>query len=269
MSTFLIKKNFIEGGRDFFNSVSKLNLIFYFAWSDTKARYRRSTLGPFWMVVSTLVSVAGLGMLWAHLFKVQPNELVPSLTVGLVVWQLLSNTITEGTAVLYRYSNYIKNIPNPISIYPLILLTKNLINFLHNSLVIILVFLIYPESLSIYAIFSVLGLLLLILNLAWISILISLLGSRFRDLEQIIGSLLPLVFFLTPIIYRPEYIKNKYGLLIFFNPFSHFISLIRDPLLGKLPSLSSYLFVVIMLVVGTLITLFVLGSKTKRVPFWV
>ena len=61
----------------------------YLAWADTKARYKRSVLGPFWIVLTNLIGVLGLSLVWAQLFNQQMREFVPTVCIGLIVWQLV------------------------------------------------------------------------------------------------------------------------------------------------------------------------------------
>jgi ABC-type polysaccharide/polyol phosphate export permease len=73
------------GVLDLTEALKRLSVALYFAWSDTKARYKRSVLGPFWLVLSTMVGVVGLGVIWSVLLKVDRREFIPSLTIGLIV----------------------------------------------------------------------------------------------------------------------------------------------------------------------------------------
>lgn len=243
-------------------------MAFFFAWGDTKARYRRSVLGPWWIVLSTAVSVAGLGFLWSLLLKDEPVKLVPSLTVGLVIWQFLSGCIMESPSIFSRNAHFIRNIKIPFFVFPLQLLLRQVINLCHNAVVIVVVMAYFGVSLSINHLLIIPGVLLLLLNLAWISMLLAMVGARFRDAEQIIGALMPLMFFLSPVIYRPSQLSFAQE-IVWANPFSYFITLIRDPIMGVAPPLFVYQVSVIALLIGSLFTFYMLGKHRRHISFWI
>ena len=245
-----------------------LPLVLYFAWGDTRARYRRSVLGPFWIVIGTAVGVVGLSFIWSGLLKVDRETFVPMLAVGLVVWQFIAGCVTESPSAFTRNAAVMRNLKTPYLIFPLQLLLRHLINFAHNIVVVIVVLIIFPPPLGISQLLIIPGILLLLGNLFWIAILFGMLGARFRDLEQTIGVLIPLMFFLSPVLYRPD----QLGLMekfIWLNPFTYMISLIRDPILGFAPAPFVYLVSAGTLLAGWWVTLWLYGRKHGRIPFWV
>lgn len=245
-----------------------LPLSLYFAWGDTRARYRRSVLGPLWLVLGTAVGVAGLGFLWSELLHVDKPTFIPSLSIGLVVWQLLSGSILEASNVYIQNSRLIRNLRTPLFIFPLQLLLRQLINFLHNLIVVLVVLIIFPPPLSLNQLLVIPGLILVIANLFWLSTLIGLLGARFRDLGPLVGSFMPLMFFLTPVIYRPNQLAMS-EFIAWLNPLTYLVSLIRDPVLGFAPPFFVYEVSVGLLMCGGIATLWVLGKKYGRLAFWV
>lgn len=253
---------------DFAESFNRLPQAFYFAWGDTKARYRRSVLGPFWLVLGTAIGVAGLGFLWSTLLNVDRTSFIPSLTIGLVVWQLIAGCVIESPTIFTRNAAVIRNIKTPFLIFSVQLLFRQLINFGHNLIVVLLVLVIFPPSLSYVQLLVIPGLLLLVGNLLWIIMMIGMLGSRFRDLEQLISAFMPVMFFLSPVIYRPQQLGIKEQ-IVWLNPFSYMISLVRDPLQGFLPPNFVYIVSFSMLIIGWLGLLVLLSRKHGRIAFWV
>lgn len=241
----------------------------HFAWGDLKARYRRSVLGPLWIVLSTAIGVVGLGVLWSTILKQDRASLIPSLTVGLVVWQFISASVVESTGVFVRQAALIRNINVPFLIFPLQMVLRQLINFLHNTLIIVIVLLIYPPDATLGTVLLALpGLLLVTLHLLWIALFVGILGARFRDLEPLIGAIMPMLFFLSPVIYRPEHLGVD-AQILWANPITYLIAVIRDPLQGVVPSWHTYGVTVAMLVVGWTVALWLLNRRKHRIAFWV
>jgi lipopolysaccharide transport system permease protein len=64
--------------------------------------------------------------------------------------------------------------------------------------------------------------------------------ARFRDIPPIIGSVMQMAFFVTPVIWKPELIGEKAWLLPL-NPFFTLLEVVRGPLLGTIPDRYIYL----------------------------
>ena len=87
----------VEGAiADVYDGLSKTWMWSAMATQDIKLRYRGSVLGPFWLTLSMLIMVAAMGLIYARLFGTEASRYLPFLTVGLVLWQFISATITEG-----------------------------------------------------------------------------------------------------------------------------------------------------------------------------
>src|ERR1700730_14608158 len=58
-------------------------------WNDIRQRYRRSTLGPFWITLSMAVFIGVLGMIYSRIFHVNVEVYLPFLTAGYVTWRFI------------------------------------------------------------------------------------------------------------------------------------------------------------------------------------
>jgi ABC-type polysaccharide/polyol phosphate export permease len=253
---------------DLKKTISLSGAAWFFAWGDLKTRYRRSALGPMWLVLTTTIGVAGLGYVWASLLKMEVSEFVPTLTIGLVVWQLVSGCLTESSNVIYRNSKIIKNLKVPFCLFSLQLLIKQFLNFAHNLVVIFAVLLIFSREFSFIQLLAIPGLVIVLLSMFWIITLVGILAARFRDVEALIASIMPLLFFLSPVLYRPDNLGAR-GFLMWFNPFSYFIAIIRDPLQGNIPPSFVYLGALVIMLTVALLAISTLDKKYKRIAFWV
>ena len=152
----------------------------YLAWSDTRARYKKSVLGPLWLTLGNLVGVLGLGVVWATLLKEDFRSFIPSLTIGLIIWQLLAGSITEASTTFIRQASIIRNVVMPIWFFVIRSLTRQIINLLHNILIIIGVIWYFDFPLTGITLLALPGLLLVILNLLWITYVLGFLGASHR-----------------------------------------------------------------------------------------
>jgi ABC-type polysaccharide/polyol phosphate export permease len=252
---------------DIAESIRKCRLITFIAISDLRARYKRSVLGPLWLTLSTIVGAAGLGFLWSELMKIDRTSFVPSLTAGLILWYFISGVIIESSTIFNRNANIIRNIRLPLSIYPAQLIFRQLINLAHTAPVFLIIATFLGFALSSVALLAIPGLILLTLNLLWISLLVGLMGARFRDLEHLVTAVMPILMLISPVFYRPNFLPFSEK-VIWMNPFSHLIEIVRYPLLGAPPPLFVIQTNLLMLLFGTMFTLWLFNRKHHRLSFW-
>ncbi len=257
-----------SGLTDLVQSFKSFRIIFFMALSDLRARYKRSVLGPFWLTLSTAAGSAGLGFVWSELMHIDAKSFVPSLTAGLILWQLISQLIVESTTIFSRQAYIIRNFSLPVSIHPMQLMLRHLINFAHNIPVFFVVTLFLGNSIPETIFVAIPCLLLLCLNMFWISILMAMMGARFRDMEYLVTAFMPILMFISPVFYRPNYLPVKQW-VIWMNPFSHLIEIVRAPMLGSLPDSNVILVNLIMLFVGGTLTFVLFNKKRSRIPFWI
>ncbi len=256
------------GTRDLLLGIQMLPLAFYLAWSDTLARYRRSVLGPFWLTLGTAIGVGGLGWLWSELLRVDRHTFVPSMTAGLIIWQLVSGVVVDSSSCFQGASSIIRNMLLPHSLHPLQLVLRHLINFFHNILVFVLVAIILDVPITWATLLSVPALVIVVLNLYWMSLLVGILGARFRDIEYAVAAMMPLLFFISPVLYRPEHVPAQ-AALVWLNPFSHLIEILRAPMLGTIPPPVAIVVSLAMFTLGGALTLYLFNARHSRIAFWV
>ncbi len=248
--------------------MSLLNNAIYLAWSDTKARYKKSIIGPFWPTLTNIFGVLCLGLVWGRLLNQEMNTFIPQLTVGLITWQLIGGVLVEGPSTFTRQSAMIRNVAIPAWFFAMRALAKHIINLLHNSIIVIGVMIYYDVPVNAYTWLAIPGLFLVILNLYWLIHGLGLIGSRFRDIELLIASLVPLLFFMSPVIYRADRIPQGFN-IVWLNPFSYMIEAVRSPLLGYFPQQGTYIVLCLMLLFGGGLTYFYQRTQGKNLAFWV
>ena len=238
-------------------------------WHDIRGRYRRSAIGPFWLTISMGVMIACIGLVFGGIFKTPMDEYLPFLAAGIILWAFITGTINEGCTGFIDAEGIIKQLPIPLFVHILRVLWRNALILAHNILILPLVLLVMGKGLSFVALWAVPGLLVVVVCLSWITLLFAMLCARYRDLPQIVASVLQVAFYLTPIIWMPTLLPDRVGVVFLeLNPVYHLLELIRGPLLGQVPSLTSWIVVAAMAVFGWLFTLFVFSRLHKRVAYW-
>ena len=244
-------------------------------WQDIKQRYRRSMLGPLWITVATAVTAVAMGFLYAELFHIDIQTFLPHVTLGLIFWNFISQSILEGSVVFSSNEGLLKQIPAPLSVHVYRLVWRQLIIFAHNIVIYVVMFAIFPQPISWTILLVIPGIMLLALNAVWVTIVFGVMSTRFRDIGQLLNTLVQLVFFLTPIIWTADSIRQRtnggdYRLtLVQLNPMYHFLEITRGPLVGSPVSWHSWAVVIGCTVAGWALAMLVLRNYRARVAYWV
>src|SRR6478672_13018765 len=237
-------------------------------WNDILQRYRRSVLGPFWVTASTAAMVVALGVLYAELFNQPIDDFMPFFCVGLLVWNFIASYLTEGGTLFTGSEAYIKQIRLPFSMYVYRSSWAKLIIFAHNFIIyigVLIYFQIWPGVISLLA---VPGLMLVVLNGTIVSFSIGIVSARFRDIPQLIASIVQILFFLTPVFWKPESLKG-HAYITDFNPFFHLLEIVRAPLLGDYPTATNYLAVMLLTLINLSIASAFFSRFRARIAYWI
>lgn len=255
---------------DILSSFKRYPLAGMLGWQDVRQRYRRSAVGPFWLTISMGVMIGTIGVVFGHIFKAPMSEFLPFLAAGMILWGLVSSVINEGCTGFIAAEGIIKQLPIPLYVHILRLVWRNLLIFAHNLVIFPLVLLAVGRPLNINALVSIPGLGLIIINMMWMALILAVICARYRDLPQIVGSLLQVLYFLTPIMWLPHTLAPGMQLyLLNLNPFFHLFELFRAPLLGQLPTSTNWAVSVGMAIGGWAAAIFVFGRYKARIAYWV
>jgi ABC-type polysaccharide/polyol phosphate export permease len=237
--------------------------------SELRRRYARSRMGQLWLTLSSGISIAIIGVTWALLWKVPIAEMLPFLAVSIVIWQLLSGIVGDATGVFSANSHYLLSHRIPCALVILALVYRNFLVFLHNALIIAIVFIIFGRTLAPQAFLVLPALLLTAVCAVWCGYIVATLCVRFRDLVHAVQSILQLAFYITPVIWKPEFLSEDYRWLQLLNPFAVYVEIIRAPLLDEPVSASQWLIAAAVAFGGLGLSLSFIGRYKRRILFWV
>ena len=259
---------FADALRDLADGLAQWELWSTLGYQDIRQRYRRSTLGPFWLTISMAVMVGALGFLYSNLFKTQVDTYLPYLCLGVLFWNFISQMVTDGCIGLTTYENLIKQIRLPVSIHIFRIIWRNIIILAHNFVVYIAVALIFSVWPGWVGLLVIPGLVIVTLNGVWLALLLGMLTARFRDVGQLVMSFLQVVFFISPVMWRAETLPEDKQAFASLNPVSHLLAVTRDPLLGIDPSWVNWSVAIGITVVGWIVTFMFLARFRNRVAYW-
>lgn len=203
---------------------------------DIKLRYKRSVLGVVWSLLNPLAQL----LIFVFLFrKVLPLN-IPNYPLfvfsGVLAWTWFQSSLFLATGAITDNRELIRRPGFPAAILPVVTVMSNLIHFL-LALPILLLFVLITGIHLTSAILMLLVVIalqfLLTLSLAY---LVATFHVTFRDTQHLLGILLLLLFYLTPVFYNTSAVPEPYQWLYFLNPMAHLIQAYRTILIqGELP----------------------------------
>lgn len=196
---------------------------------DIRNRYRGSVLGPFWMTASTAIMVAGIGLLYATLFRMSLAEYLPWIAVSLVIWNMISQTVSDACNSFVAAGGIIRQLPLPYTVHVLRFVIRNAITAAHSLPLIAVVLLLFGAIPGPEALLAIPGLLLIAVNACAAGLLLGIICARFRDIPQIVTNMMQLAFFLSPVLWKPH-LLGEAALWLLLNPFYVLMETVRGPL---------------------------------------
>ena len=216
----------------------KKNLIWEFAIGDLKVRYRNSVLGFFWTILEPLLILSVLYFVFTNIFQSDIEYFALYLLLGLLLWNVVVRGTQIGMSSLTSRSHILTLIQIPILIPPISASITSLI-MLAFELVVLVMFMVAfqfipPVTILILPLVIVLEFILVL----GLSLPLSVLNVKFKDIQFIWGVILTAGFFLSPIFYSIDKLPKEIQSIIIFNPMVPILNIARDvTLYGKIPSI--------------------------------
>jgi len=270
-------QTFRRAFKDLRDGFAQRELWLSLGWQDIKQRYRRSVIGPFWITIATGVQAAAMGILYSALLDIPLDEFLPYVTVGLIVWNLISASILEGSEVFIANEGLIKQLPSALSVHVYRLVWRQLLLFAHNLVIYVIMLFAFGvwRHLTWMSLAAIPAIALIVVNAAWVSIMFGIFSTRYRDIAPILGSMTLLLFVLTPIMWTTQSLEAQGGQaaervkLAELNPLFHYLDIVRAPMIGQDQQAYHWYIVLAITVVGWAAAILALRKYRARVPYWV
>jgi ABC-type polysaccharide/polyol phosphate export permease len=237
------------------------------AWADTLSRYRRTLLGPFWTTLNSTLFVVILAFVYSLLWRIELRTFLPFVAAGYFTWTFFSACVNESCGIFHAHAETLKTVPIPPATLLLRVVARNSVNFFHNLVVFAGIALIFAQPLWLLPI-ALAGLVILALFCLGIGLTLAFLCSRFRDFEPIVSNLLIALFFVTPILWQPRLLPAGSEFLAEANVIFHLVSVVRDPMLDRMPSLTSYAVAATAATGAILLGLTCYARFRRRLAYW-
>lgn len=267
MSSIILERG-LQGGYETFGLrvrrwLQLRHAIKYLVLRDLKGRYAGSMMGFFWTVVNPIITLLVFTFLFSIVLKVRfgpeggTANFALYLFCGLLPWLAFQEAVVRSTTVIIDNANLVKKVVFPPKILPVYLMISSFIIELIGLGILVAAAALTTRKLSFYiAFFPLLALLQLLLTLG-ISWVFACINVFFRDIAHIVGVLLTVWMYSTPIVYPAEIVPGNFKVLITINPMSHLVVAYRDIFLnGKPPEAMG-----VIILAAAAVALFAIGYK--------
>ena len=191
---------------------------------DLVARYRGSFLGFFWSFINPLLQLLTYGLVFTVILPGRHSPTIEPYLLfffcGILPWTWFSSSIAECSGVLLAGGNLIKKVLFPAEVLPVVALFANLAHFLLGLPALLLCLLWYGRIAPSLLLLPLPMFVQFVFTLG-LALFISALTVHFRDVQSILGHLLHLWFFATPVLYYYGDIGGRVRQLLRFNPMTH------------------------------------------------
>ena len=234
---------------------ARRELIGTLALRDIRARYQQSILGVYWTVLNPLATAAVFTVVFSLIAQVPVGATPYAVFVlcGLVPWNFFANAMNNATGSLVGMAGLLTKVAFPREILPLAAIVARMVDLLVSFVVLLVIMLWYRVPLHWTILLLPIPIAIELAFLIGLGLLLSAANLFYRDVSQLLGVILSLWIFLTPVVYPIERVPPRLQALIELNPLTPVVSAFRTLALdGQLPATGP-------LIVATLVSLVTLG----------
>jgi lipopolysaccharide transport system permease protein len=196
-------------------------------FASVKARYRKTFAGFIWVLLNPVLQFGVQSLVFKQFLKLDTPNYYLFLLGGLLPWIFITSTLGMGTPVFVTNSHLLRS----FKINPMIILCSqildNFLNFLASVFLILTPIYFFSDQPLVNLLGIPLAIIPLLITTASITGILSTLNVFYRDINFVIGFIMNLLFFLTPVFYPREYVPDHFRWIIDVNPFVYIIEPFR------------------------------------------
>jgi lipopolysaccharide transport system permease protein len=198
---------------------------------DLKARYRGSALGLLWTLLNPLLHMGIYALVFSVYIRIEMEQYPAFLLCGILPWMWFSSALFMGTTAIIESGSLLKKVVFPPQVLPTVVVIATFINFLFGLPLLFGILLLFGVTFG----WALLALPLIIVaqfSLTFgLTLIVSAVSVRYRDVPPILGHVLSFWFFLTPIIYPASSVPERFRALLSLNPVTPFFVAYQEALL--------------------------------------
>jgi lipopolysaccharide transport system permease protein len=213
------------------------DLLYTLSVHRLKVRYKQSVLGPLWAILQPTLLMLIYTVIFSRIVRV-PTDGAPYALFAysaLLPWTFFSTAVSTATNSLVSHSTLVTKVYFPREILPLTYVIAALIDFLVASSMLGVLMAYYHVPLSVHAVLAIPTIAVLMLFSIAVSLLLSGIQVRYRDIGVALPLLLQLWMFATPIVYPLSIVPARWQALYSLNPMVGVVESFRRVTLQAMP----------------------------------
>lgn len=226
------------------NIVKSLGELLHFAAYDIRMRYCGTAVGVSWSVIQPLIQsitlVVVFGILAGDAFRgtrYQDFSFALFYFSGYCAWSLFADIVGRGSGIVRAHSNLIRNSTIRLSLFPLAGIVTAFIPFIAVFVLCIALLMLEGSSITPYLMYVPLHVIPFALLSYGVASLVAAFAMYIKDIDQVVGLVLGVLFWITPVLYTPEMIQQRApelvsAVLLDANPLSWAVTGVRSSILG-------------------------------------
>ncbi|NRA65807.1 MAG: ABC transporter permease [Pseudobacteriovorax sp.] len=205
----------------------RFDLLFLLISKDLRLRYRGSLFGYLWSMLNPLLQMMVLTAVFSFLVRFKIENYPIFLLCGIVLWNLFSQSLTQGANAIIANGGLIKKVKVPVAIFPTASVASVTVHFV-LSLIAFFAISFFMGHWPRLIWFLIPIYLFVFIGFIWgITLAISSLNVLFKDIGHVLDPILQLCFYGTPIIYPISVLPESIANIVALNPLTHFVGSIR------------------------------------------
>jgi len=220
--------------------VRSRELLWQMTVREIKSRYKQSILGYFWVILNPLAQMLVMSFAFSLVLRIptRAHQNIPYslfLFTALLPWNLFQNSLSSATNSLVVNSNLLTKIYFPRTILVLSAIIAKIIDFLFATIILVGFLIVFRLPVSIHIIWIIPIFFIQQLLTLGLSLFLAAANLLYRDIQYLLGLILTLWLYLTPVIYPVDLVPDKYRFLYQLNPMAVIINAYRQTILGQNP----------------------------------
>ena len=246
------------------------DLIWYLVMRDLRVRYRRSTLGLLWTMLQPLMMMMVFYVVFSHVFRFDVYRYPVYVLAGILFWNFFQQSIVASMNSLRGNAAILQKLPVPKAVFPVATVISGVVNLCLALVPLLAILVATGQPLSPALLFLPVSILLAALFTLGAGLLLSPLAVFFHDVVELVGVVLMLLMYLTPIFYPMGILPEQYRWVVRYNPVRSILEVYRDHIYyGKIPPAQH-----LAVCAGVTLALLAIGAlsfrrSSDRIPFYI
>jgi ABC-type polysaccharide/polyol phosphate export permease len=212
------------------------HLVLEIVARDIKVRYKRSALGVAWTMLSPLLNMLAMTWVFSVVMRMSVKNFPVYFLTGSIFWAFFGGATSHAASLTIDAMEITKRVYIPRSVFVVAAVGVALVNLVLSLVPLLLIILFTGFPVHASWLFVPVSVLIGALFTTGVGLVVFTMASRFVDVKETYLVLVQVWFFVTPIVYTPALVPERFRFIVRYNPMTYLVEVFRAPLYdGWLP----------------------------------